>query len=106
MLERGANRREQHDGHRFSLTTVSARCTDGVHAVLQGLGHHHHARAAAKGTVIHTAVVALGVITRIPQMHGHLPGGIGTTRHTTFQKWGKQLGEQGDDVKAHVRWPQ
>ena len=64
-----------------ALTSVGA---NGLQALFQRLGQHHHAGATAKGAVVHAAVIALGNIARVPQTHIHLTRLKGTARHACF----------------------
>lgn len=75
----------------LGLTTL---CPDGRKAPRQGLSHHHHAWATAKRAVIHPAVVAVGVVARVPQAHIDLAAGIGTPGHTARQEGREQLGKR------------
>ncbi|MBN8898654.1 MAG: hypothetical protein J0H35_10795, partial [Rhodospirillales bacterium] len=39
---------------------------------------------------------------RVPQVHRHLPRGIGAARDATCEKRGEQLGKQRDEIKTHA----
>lgn len=72
MAQRGADRGEQHHGSRLGLAGLAARLPGRLQAALQRFGHHHHARTAAEGAIVHAPVVALGMVARIPQVHADL----------------------------------
>ena len=98
VIQPAAYGREQHQRRRLRFCTIGA---DGGQTARQRFGHHHHAGAAAKRAVIDAAVVTLGMVAQAPQPHLQLARGVGTPRHAAGQKGLEQLGEQGDDVKAH-----
>ena len=102
MVQALANGRKQHQRHpcRDRLGTIG---TDGGQAACQRLGHHHHAGATAKGAVVHAAVVALGMVARVPQAYIDLARSERAARHAAGHERSEQLGKQGDDVEAHKR---
>ena len=69
----------------------------------QWLGHHQHARATAVRSVVHAAVVVLGKVAQRPEFDVHLAGLERTPGNALRQMGRKKLGEQGDDIKAHIR---
>ena len=92
MLERGANGRKQNYRCGLGLLlriSLDTGCANRIQAQLQGLGHHHHAGAAAKGAVIDATVVAFGPVTRVPQVHCDLARAVSAASHPAFQKRGK-----------------
>jgi hypothetical protein len=102
MVQALANGRKQHQ-RRLCRDRLGTIGTDGGQAACQRLGHHHHARATAKGAVVHAAVVALGMVARVPQAHIDLARSERTARHAAGHERSEQLGKQGDDVEAHSR---
>ncbi|MNE93291.1 hypothetical protein D3C80_1911240 [compost metagenome] len=100
MIQGFTNGGKQHHG-RLRCHVLAALSTDDRQAPRQRLGHHDHARATAEGPVIHAAVVAFRMVAWVPQPHINLSAGVGTPGYAARQKGGEQLGEQGNDVKAH-----
>ncbi|EEF93666.1 hypothetical protein CATMIT_01702, partial [Catenibacterium mitsuokai DSM 15897] len=72
----------------------------------QRIDQHHHARAAAERTLVDAAVIAFGVIARIPAVHRQQPTLAGAADHAERRALRDELGEQADDVDAHGarRW--
>src|SRR5690606_17135770 len=67
----------------------------------QRIDHHHHARPATEGTVVHAAVVALGVVARVPAMDGQQLALDRPPDHAEPGAAGHELGEQADHVHTH-----
>src|SRR5690606_4929708 len=55
----------------------------------------------AERAVVHAAVVALGVIARVPAAQVEQPALLRAADHTQRGGLRDELGEQGDDVDAH-----
>ena len=101
MVQGRSDRGEKNNGCLVACH-VAPVCAHGGKAALQGRRHHHHPRATAERAIVHAPVVALGMVARIPQPHINQARAIGAARHAAGQKRAEQLGEQGDDVKAHA----
>src|SRR3546814_4398076 len=70
----------------------------------QRVDHHHHAGAAAEGAVIDAAVVAFGVVARVPALQRQQPALLRAPDDAVAGDLGDELGEQADDVDAHGWW--
>ena len=68
-----------------------------------GIDQHHHARAAAERTIVDAAVIAFGVIARIPAVQRQQATLAGTPDHAMRGELGDEFGEQADDVEAHLQ---
>jgi len=71
LVQRLAYRRKQQH-RRLCAFAFATRCTDRRKAACERLGQHHHARPPPKGRSSDAAVRALGIVTRVPQLHLHL----------------------------------
>ena len=87
--------------YRLLRRSLCAISTNGCQTLPQRLGHHHHARATAKRTVINPAIVTFSMVARVPQTHIHLTACIGAACHAAGHKGSEQFWKQRDDVKAH-----
>ena len=67
----------------------------------QRVDHHHHARPPAEGTVVDAAIVALGVVARIPAVDRQQAALLRAPDHAERGALGDELGEQADDIDAH-----
>ena len=71
-LPRGAEEDDWQPGRLGLGLGLGLRLANGLQTTQQRLDQHHHAGATAKGAVVHTAVVAIGMVTQRPQAHVHL----------------------------------
>src|SRR3546814_18550419 len=70
----------------------------------QRVDHHHHPGAAAEGAVIDAAVVAFGVVARVPALQRQQPALLRAPDDAVAGDLGDEFGEQADDVDAHGWW--
>src|SRR3546814_13539536 len=77
------------------------RCGD---AGAQRVDHHHHAGAAAEGAVIDAAVVAFGVVARVPAQQRQQPALLRAPDDAVAGDPGAVFGDQADDVAAPGWW--
>ena len=70
-------------------------------AAAQRLHQHDHARPAAEAAVIDLAVIALGVVARIPAMQLQQPALAGAAGDAEAGALVDELRKQADDVDAH-----
>ena len=91
--------RAEVDVQRFVAVSI-----DGGSGTRQRFVLHHHAGATAKGTVIDTLVAVVAVAAGIPVMQagGRIVFGKRTSNDALVEPVAHKLGEDGDDVDAHV----
>ena len=64
---------------------------------------HDHARPAAERAVVDAAVVALGMVARVPAVQRQQPALPCPPDHAEAGALGDEFGEQADDVDAHQK---
>jgi hypothetical protein len=72
-------------------------------ASAQGIDQHHHARPAAEWPFVDAAVIAAGVVARVPAMDGKQVAFLRTPHDAVCGDLRDEFREQADHVDAHGR---
>src|SRR5262249_58071984 len=65
------------------------------------LGFHHHSLAAAKWTVIHTAMTVMREVAQVMNLHFDEPRFARAPQDPVLERPRKKLGKNRDEIKAH-----
>ena len=87
---------EQH-----TLRTSWVHLFDGQHRIVEGLAHHHHARAATKGPIVDLVVLVVGPVPDVMNMGLKHPRLMGSSNDARVERCIEHGGKQGQDVDPH-----
>ena len=98
VIQLKAHWRKQHN--RRTFCTLRPDC---LQTQRQGLGHHDHARATTKRSIIHPSVVSSRKVTRIQQFDIHLTRFKCAPRDAGRQEGTEHFREQRNDIESHSK---